>query len=94
MRLHRRGGYITEGTFRSVRHQTVSFAHVSPPALLLLAMLPVFQPLPVVRRSRPFNASDWLFELKYHGFRALDYVDYPGGRLCPATATASLRFLR
>jgi bifunctional non-homologous end joining protein LigD len=44
-------------------------------------MLPVFQPLPVVRRPRPFNASDWLFELKYDGFRALAYVDYRGYRL-------------
>lgn len=33
-------------------------------------MLPVFQPLPVIRKTRPFNASDWLFELKYDGFRA------------------------
>jgi bifunctional non-homologous end joining protein LigD len=42
-------------------------------------MLPVFQPLLVVRRPRPFNASDWLFELKYDGFRALACVDYRGG---------------
>jgi bifunctional non-homologous end joining protein LigD len=38
-------------------------------------MLPAFQPLPVIRRPRPFNASDWLFELKYDGFRALAYLD-------------------
>jgi bifunctional non-homologous end joining protein LigD len=38
-------------------------------------MLPVFQPLPVIRRPRPFDASDWIFELKYDGFRALAYVD-------------------
>jgi bifunctional non-homologous end joining protein LigD len=44
-------------------------------------MLPVFQPLLVVRRPRPFNASDWLFELKYDGFRALACVDYRGCRL-------------
>jgi hypothetical protein len=54
--------------FRSVRHQSVAFAPVSPTALLGSGtMLPVFQPLPVVRRPRPFNASDWLFELKYDG---------------------------
>lgn len=44
-------------------------------------MLPTFQPLPVVRKPRPFNASDWLFELKYDGFRALAYLDHRGCRL-------------
>jgi ATP-dependent DNA ligase len=37
--------------------------------------------LPGDRRPRPFNASDWLFEPKYDGFRALAYVDYRGCRL-------------
>ena len=56
------------------------FAPVSPaPCWADFAqMLPVFQPLPVVRRPRPFDASDWLFERKYDGFRALAYVDYRG----------------
>jgi bifunctional non-homologous end joining protein LigD len=38
-------------------------------------MLPAFQPIPVTRRPRPFNDSQWLFELKYDGFRALAYLD-------------------
>jgi ATP-dependent DNA ligase len=33
-------------------------------------MSPAFQLLPVVRKPRRFNGSDWLFELKYDGFRA------------------------
>jgi|SRR6185295_2932477 len=49
-----------------------------PATLTFAQMLPIFQPLPVVRRPRPFNGSDWLFELKYDGFRALAYVDYHG----------------
>jgi bifunctional non-homologous end joining protein LigD len=38
-------------------------------------MLPAFQPLPVTPRQRPFDGSDWLFELKYDGFRALAYLE-------------------
>jgi len=49
-----------------------------PATLTFAQMLPIFQPLPVVRRPRPFNGSDWLFELKYDGFQALAYVDYNG----------------
>ncbi len=30
-----------------------------------------FQPMPLSRRPRPFNHPEWLFELKYDGFRAL-----------------------
>jgi bifunctional non-homologous end joining protein LigD len=55
-------------------------------------MLPVFQPLPVVRRPRPFNASDWLFELKYDGFRSLAYVDYRGCRLVSRNGHAFTSF--
>jgi bifunctional non-homologous end joining protein LigD len=44
-------------------------------------MLPALQPLPVVRRPRPFNGPDWLFELKYDGFRALAYLDRGSCRL-------------
>jgi len=38
-------------------------------------MLPAFQPLPVTPRQRPFDGSDWLFELKYDGSRALAYLE-------------------
>ena len=38
------------------------------------AMLPAFQPLAVIPRQYPFDGSDWVFELKYHGFRALAYL--------------------
>jgi ATP-dependent DNA ligase len=38
-------------------------------------MLPAFQPIAVSRRPHPFDDSQWLFELKYDGFRALAYLD-------------------
>jgi len=31
--------------------------------------LPRFQFLPLVRRPEPFSHPDWLFEIKYDGFR-------------------------
>jgi bifunctional non-homologous end joining protein LigD len=34
-----------------------------------------FQPMPLSRRPRPFNHPEWLFELKYDGFRALARVE-------------------
>jgi len=27
------------------------------------------------RRLKPFNGADWLFEIKFDGFRALAYVE-------------------
>jgi bifunctional non-homologous end joining protein LigD len=31
--------------------------------------------MPLVRLPEPFDATDWLFEIKHDGFRALAYVD-------------------
>ena len=44
-------------------------------------MIPSFQPLPVAKRPRPFSHPDWLFEIKWDGFRALLYVDHGRCRL-------------
>jgi ATP-dependent DNA ligase len=41
-------------------------------------MLPVYQPLPVIAKPRPFDGAEWLFELKYDGFRALVYIEQEG----------------
>lgn len=43
--------------------------------------LPAFQPLSLVRQPKPFSHPDWLFEVKYDGFRALAYRDPSGVRL-------------
>jgi ATP-dependent DNA ligase len=37
-------------------------------------MLPVVHPIPLRRVAEPFDDPDWLFELKYDGFRALAYL--------------------
>jgi bifunctional non-homologous end joining protein LigD len=34
-----------------------------------------------VRRPQPFSDPDWIFEIKYDGFRALAYLDGSGARL-------------
>jgi bifunctional non-homologous end joining protein LigD len=44
-------------------------------------MLPAYHPVPVIRKPRPFDDSQWLFELKYDGFRALAYLDHGACRL-------------
>jgi ATP-dependent DNA ligase len=33
-----------------------------------------FRPMTLGRRKQPFNHDDWIFELKYDGFRALAYI--------------------
>ena len=40
-----------------------------------------FSPLPLTRRPEPFSHPDWLFEVKYDGFRALAHLDPSGVRL-------------
>ena len=37
--------------------------------------LPSFQPMTLARTREPFDHADFVFELKYDGFRALAYVD-------------------
>ena len=51
------------------------------PSILRSVSLPIFQPLPLVRRPAPFSHPDWLFEIKYDGFRGLAYLDASGVRL-------------
>jgi bifunctional non-homologous end joining protein LigD len=41
----------------------------------------LFQPMPLSRRAEPFNHPDWLFEIKWDGFRGLLYSDSEGVRL-------------
>ena len=43
--------------------------------------LPVFRPLPLSRAREPFSHPDWLFEIKWDGFRALLQCDKDGVRL-------------
>ena len=34
-----------------------------------------FQPMPLLQRATPFDDRDWIFELKYDGFRALAVIE-------------------
>src|SRR5215469_11488304 len=43
--------------------------------------LPRITPLILKRRKDPFDNPDWLFDLKYDGFRALLEIDGNGARL-------------
>jgi len=38
--------------------------------------MPFYQPMPLGRKAEPFDHSEWIFELKYDGFRALAVVEY------------------
>src|SRR5690348_14133609 len=43
--------------------------------------IPRITPLVLKRRKEPFDNPDWLFDLKYDGFRALLEIDGTGARL-------------
>jgi len=34
-----------------------------------------FQPMPLVQRAEPFTHADWLFEIKWDGFRSLAFIE-------------------
>ena len=34
-----------------------------------------FQPMPLVSRAEPFTHADWLFEIKWDGFRSLAFIE-------------------
>src|SRR2546428_11579265 len=40
-----------------------------------------FQPMPLLKRAAPFDDPEWIFELKYDGFRALAVIEH--GRANP-----------
>src|SRR5947209_3650639 len=44
--------------------------------MLTTTMLPICHPLPVIGKRRPFDGAEWIFELKYDGFRALAYLEH------------------
>jgi len=40
-----------------------------------------YQPMPLTRKAEPFNHPDWLFEVKWDGFRCLAYIEHGRCRL-------------
>src|SRR5213078_4392553 len=53
----------------------------SEPAILSEVMSLQFQPMPLQRRSLPFDDPDLIFELKYDGFRALAVIEHGRAQL-------------
>src|SRR5215467_10018469 len=51
------------------------------PIRLSSALMPSFQPMPLNRRAGAFNHPDWLFEIKWDGFRSLAYIEHGRCRL-------------
>src|SRR6185369_16607118 len=45
------------------------------PSTMGKRMLLRFSPIPLVQVREAFNHRDWIFEVKYDGFRALAYVE-------------------
>src|SRR5437867_4827529 len=41
----------------------------------------IFQPMPLQRRSLPFDDPEWIYELKYDGFRALAVIEHGRAQL-------------
>ena len=41
----------------------------------------IFQPMPLQRRSLPFDDPDWIYELKMDGFRALAVIEHGRAQL-------------
>jgi len=48
--------------------------------------------MPLERRRRPFDHPEWIFELKYDGFRALAFIDGGGTNLVPRRGLEYRRF--
>src|SRR4051794_11781946 len=51
-----------------------------------------FQPMPVSRRPSPFNHTEWIFELKYDGFRACAVIEHGRTQLISRNGHAFNRY--
>ena len=40
-----------------------------------LSAIPMLAPMPLLRAALPFDDPDWIFELKWDGFRALAIIE-------------------
>jgi bifunctional non-homologous end joining protein LigD len=59
-----------------------------PPALAL----PVIAAHPLKERREPFDGPDWLFEMKYDGYRGLLYLEHGKPRLTSRNGRTMKRF--
>ena len=51
------------------------------PAILEAVMRLQFQPMPLLKRAAPFDDPDWIYELKYDGFRSLAVIEHGRAQL-------------
>jgi hypothetical protein len=51
--------------------------------------LPRVQPIAPTRRKEPFDHPEWVFDVKYHGFRAVCYLHRGDAILCRDEAMCS-----
>lgn len=61
---------------------------MSSPAIAV----PTFEAMPLARLHAPFDDPDWIFELKYDGWRALAYLDAGRCRLVSRRGNPFKRF--
>ena len=54
--------------------------------------LPRIEPIIPARRKEPFDHPDWLFDVKYDGFRALCYLERGSGHLMSRNGNDFRRF--
>ena len=54
-------------------------------------MLPRVRPIAPIRRKEPFDDPDWLFDLKYDGFRSLCYLEQGRCRFTPRNGNTMSR---
>lgn len=66
--------------------------HIKHPAILISMPFPHFEPLPLSHARAAFSHSDWIFEVKWDGFRALLYSDGDGVRLVSRNGNAFKSF--
>src|SRR5438128_9543157 len=55
--------------------------HYTEPAILITVMPLQFHPMPLLKRATPFDGPEWIFELKYDGFRALAVIEHGRAQL-------------
>ena len=53
----------------------------SHPAILIVTVPTQFQPMPLLKRAAPLDDPEWIFELKYDGFRALAIIEHGRAQL-------------
>jgi len=65
----------------TTRHTCSKWPSRVPTSILVALMSLQFQPMPLQKRAAPFDDPDYIFELKYDGFRALAIVEHGRAQL-------------